>query len=370
MNKEYFKNFQDRFNKEYEDIEQTIEKPNILLVGATGVGKSSLINLCFGEDIAKVGVGKPVTDKISAYSKIDIPIVLYDTAGYEIGEEKQRQFFEHVIDYAINQKEKQVNEQIHLVWYCIQASGHRITELDLYVISKLQAQNIPVAVILTKCDLVTEKELALLKSELNCNSLFSVTTSTVPEPKYLELKQMINWSVNVLPVGVKEAFIRAQQIDLNLKYEKAREIIIQHTAGNAFVGFIPIPFSDAPILIASQAGMLARILYIYDLQWLNSKLAVILKGVGVGELISEGGKLLVANLLKLIPGVGQIIGGIISATVAASFTAAFGFAVSEICYNIYGYVLENEESKIKEYLDNLNVEELIKKHYKKASNEK
>ncbi len=57
------------------------EKPimNILLIGAAGMGKSSLINGLFGEEVAKAGVGKSLTQHLKKYIDEEKGLVLWDT---------------------------------------------------------------------------------------------------------------------------------------------------------------------------------------------------------------------------------------------------------------------------------------------------
>ena len=72
-----------------------------------------------------------------------------------------------------------------------------------------------------------------------------------------------------------------------------------------------------------------------------------------------GGKTLVSNLLKCIPGVGTVAGGVISASVASMMTVALGLAY----ISVLKYIIE-EENKGNE-VSTETIKEKIKEAYKK-----
>ena len=64
--------------------EGALPAANIIISGVAGSGKSTLINAIFGEELAKTGIGKPVTDYIEKYEKENAPVRIWDTVGFEL----------------------------------------------------------------------------------------------------------------------------------------------------------------------------------------------------------------------------------------------------------------------------------------------
>tara|TARA_R110000796_G_scaffold141407_3_gene257783 strand:- start:30693 stop:31793 length:1101 start_codon:yes stop_codon:yes gene_type:complete len=353
------------FEKQLDDV----AKVNLMLVGGTGVGKSSLINRVLGENLAKVGAGAPVTKGCEQFEKEGLPIVVFDSEGYEIvdGEVSNDNFRGVVLAEVDRLAQGPLAEQIHLFWYCISINNHRITEYDLANLNELSHKNANLAIVLTQCDgdeldeYDQGKIAAAFRKELKdagvTNPVFE-TCATVDEE--LELNDLIAWSAENLPAEkLKDAFIGAQKSNIPVKEQQANHAILAAAASaGAAAGLNPVPMSDSLALVPIQLALAARLANIYGFQALDAGAMALLKS----QLLSLVGRQMAASLTKLIPVMGQFI----NAGVASAITAGLGYALNGVFKSAYITLLETGKmpdwTKLFSYMDIL---EFIKREKEK-----
>ncbi|KAF5064199.1 hypothetical protein DSECCO2_286620 [anaerobic digester metagenome] len=300
---------------------------NIMLIGKTGVGKSTLINEIFRENLADTGIGAPVTPHLLKITKTGVPLTLYDTKGLELSEEAQRMVQHEVVgllkekDLAADPKEK-----IHCVWFCISSLSRRLEKTERIWINALALQ-LPVIVVLTQA--LEESGTRELKEyiEQECPQIracipviardYSIGPHTLPS---FGLKELMLTTFRNIPDESQRAFINAQRVDIDKKAELASRWARRFVYETFAVGFIPIPFADAPIIATSQVTMIAKITAIFGISYDRAMLTSLVGAMaGIGGAVVTG-RTLTTNLLKLVPGAGTLVTGMISGSTAAAIT--------------------------------------------------
>ena len=113
-------------------------------------------------------------------------------------------------------------------------------------------------------------------------------------------------------------------------------------------GFAPIPFSDAAVLVPTQVAMIASITTIFGLEVNKSFLTGFVSSTIGTAGATVLGKTIVSNIIKLIPGVGTGIGGLISGTTAGLLTTALGEAYIIVMEMIYKGEMASDDLYSKE----------------------
>lgn len=325
--------------KQIEQITSNMIKTNIILAGKTGVGKSTLINSVFRSNMAETGTGRPVTQHLQKIENNDVPVVLYDTKGLELKEGVQQQIKDEIID-VINKSRTggDVSEYIHAIWYCINAQSNRFEETEEELIRTLSDEvEVPIIIVLTQCPSDDEDAELFVKKikDLNLNVVNVIPIMAQPKIKKStgEIKEvaygldiLVEVTYKVLPDSVQKGFLNAQKVNIKAKAKKAQKYANGYIASTFATGFSPIPGSDAPLLITEQVTMLAHITSIFGLPIDKAILTTIVSSLFGSGSATLAGKFLVSNIMKLIPGVGTVVGGVISGATATVLTASLAKA--------------------------------------------
>lgn len=314
---------------------------NIAVFGKTGVGKSTLINAIFGEDVAETGQGSPVTTESRLYIHRAGHVGIIDNQGLEIGQDSES-ILRDLTNFIDEQREKELSEQLHLAWYCVHAGHRRFEQFEVEFIRRLEELGIPVLVVLTQVprtqagvhpQAVEFSELVRELCHPKAHASPILTAARGDEHLSLiafGLDDLLDATFLVAPEGVAAALTAAQKIDFKRKDEATNKAIAAAVALAAGTGASPIPFSDAALLVPIQVAMVGRIAHIYGLDLETASAAAVVATTAATAL----GKTVVTGLLKMVPGFGTVVGGAISATVAAGLTFGMGAAWQAVCIKV------------------------------------
>ena len=253
------------FQEEFNQCVGNVLKPNVLVTGVTGSGKSSLINAVFGATVTEVGDGIPVTKHFSKIEPHDKPVVVYDSKGLEHGYHEEfisetKTFFEST---RANFK---LQDQIHVIWYVINAAAGRFEPFELQLVREVFHPT-PMIFLLNKSDVASAQQLFELERCImsyqipNCKGIFRIVADrknysqnwcpscggddvtfkrstnelfcdgcnciSIIKPR-LNLTSLIDATSELLPDLTKEAFLFSQVESLHEKDKHARELVFRY----------------------------------------------------------------------------------------------------------------------------------------------
>lgn len=158
-NTQFIKSSNDKLSRPNDNLKE------VLFVGRSNVGKSSLLNcLCNNKNLAFVS-SKPGHTKLLNYYNVDKKFYLVDAPGYgfSFSNKDEINFFAKLMENYFTD-----NKFLSFVVFLLD-SRRKINQDDLDIYSFLKSENIPFIVVLTKADKINQKEKHAILKEIKNN---------------------------------------------------------------------------------------------------------------------------------------------------------------------------------------------------------
>lgn len=302
--KEAYSRLEEEIKKLNEEFNENFRKPNIVLSGKTGVGKSTLINAVFGRHLAEAGEGKPVSQALKEFNIPDVSVNLFDTKGIEL-DINERDLSRKSIVNEIEKRatSSKTEEHMHVMWYCISNESRRIEDVEIEWIKEF-SRYMNVIIVLTqtldvdnKFQLEVEKEFPKIKI---CRVLAEERElfGGLKIPAY-GLDSLIDATVKLLPEATKRAFTAAQKIKVEEKIDSAKKLVqerlnryknLAHIADSLPLGADFLGKGGVYLYIAREVMIVMGIRVNKNFLKFAKDAQPLLRSIALPFAISEGGK--------------------------------------------------------------------------------
>ncbi|MCR4688863.1 MAG: GTP-binding DUF697 domain-containing protein [Saccharofermentans sp.] len=314
-----------------------MKKGNILFLGNSGVGKTTLINSILGTSAA-TGFGIEGTTKaLQVYENEEVPFRIIDTIGFEPTKAFQQNKAIKEVQKWCKRCASDGDEQttIDLICICVDGTSSKLfpKTIDDFLKSIAIWKTVPIIAIITKSYSQSDKEAnvkmveaAFANRNRSIKGIYPVVASpylisndyAVPAEGVTELIEAIN---ELLPEGIQASRFDVDQYNLERKRRLAHSSVVLSTGAGVTVGAVPIPFPDALILVPIETALINALAKIYGIEQ-NEKSKTFFNTiieVGTVSVVARG----LITALKAIPGI-NVAASVLNAIIAGAIVAAIG----------------------------------------------
>lgn len=318
-----------------------MERGNVLVIGNSGVGKSTLINSVLGDEIAKTGYGSSgTTEKLEIYESEEVPFRIIDTVGFEPSLVKQFKAINAVKKWSKESVKDEEDTKINVIWFCIEGTSSKLFPKTIKDLSRATAmwKTVPIVVVITKSYSVPErvqnKEMVAnafakqKKYSKNLKHTVPIVASTyvlndtafaAPEG----ITELIDVTNELMPEGIKAGANDVYKFKLKRKKALAQSVVGFSTTAAVTVGAVPVPvpFADALILGPIEVTQIKALAHLYEINKDEDSKKLLDTIVEVGT-VSVAAKFAISSL-KAVPGI-NIAASVLNAIIAGAIVAAIG----------------------------------------------
>ena len=316
-----------------------MDRGNVLVIGNTGVGKSTLINAVLGEEKANIGWGtRGGTDRLQIYESEELPFRLIDTVGFDPAMRRGRQAISAVKKWSRERaKSGTEDSDINVIWFCIDGTSRKLLKKSIDTLIRATSiwKTVPIIVVITKSYSVLERldnaemvydAFEKRKRGKNLKRVIPVvakpyalneTAFAAPEG----ITELIDATNQIMPEGIRAGKEDVAKYNLNRKRAMAHSIVGTATTAAVVVGAVPIPLADAAILTPIEIAEVNSISRVYGIHKSDKSKAFMNTIVEVGTISTVARAAISA--IKGIPGI-NIAASVLNAVIAGSIAAALG----------------------------------------------
>lgn len=332
-----------------------MSKGNVLIMGNSGVGKSTLVNAVLGEEKAVTSFGtEGMTKGIKIYESEnpEVPFRLIDTQGFEPAK------FPHFEPETVRMVKKWSKEQakdgnpdtdVSMIWFCIDGTAAKLfpdTVKNLLGAVKIW-KGTPIIAVITKSYSKPDrvKNIAMINEAFEKASKTVRPAAIIPvvaDAYYLDdvnfappegITDLITKTNELLPEGIRAAASAVADYTLNRKRFLAKGVVSGATAAAAAIGAAPLPLADAAVLGPLEVGLINGIAKIYGIGGKKEQLELLKNTILEVGTVSTAAKSLV-SMIKAIPGIG-LGASVVNAVVSGTIVAALGIGSINVFEQIY-----------------------------------